>query len=75
MPKRTEGHKDWGFAYSAEALPGTPTSIVYIPVRYTDNGQGYVMLGVGNPENHDIDSKNHVFHYDPDCYGFFNATG
>ena len=53
MPKRSEGHKGWGYAYSAEALPGTPTSIVYIPVRYTDNGQGFVMLGVGNPENHD----------------------
>ena len=26
-------------------------------------------------ENHDMEEKNHVFHYDQDCYGFYNATG
>ena len=56
-------------------MPGTPNSIVFIPLRYADEGGGYVMLGVGDPEKHDENNKDHVFHYDPDCYGFYNATG
>ena len=74
-PRRAVGHKGWGYAYSALPLPGTPNSIVFIPLRYADEGGGYVMLGVGDPEKHDENNKDHVFHYDPDCYGFYNATG
>ena len=33
------------------------------------------MLGVGDPENIDINSQNHIFHYSRDSFGFFSTTG
>ena len=36
-----------------------------------------MMLGIGDPQNQTSSTNNnhHVFNYDPECYGFFNATG